>query len=202
MGVALLIFLVFFPIAMGVAAFPLGRRDKDLRDWFVIAVTGVELAAAGALLLFQGTEAALAEVCGFGLHFQASAFGTLLAIIAAFLWLMTALPSREYFLHAESRNRYYMFYLMTLGALMGVFLSADLYTTFVFFEIMSFTSYVWVAQNETPEALRAANTYLAVAVIGGMTLLVGLFLLYDLLGTLEIGALAGLARQLEERRMA
>ena len=56
MGVALLIFLVFFPIAMGVAAFPLGRRDKDLRDWFVIAVTGVELAAAGALLLFQGTE--------------------------------------------------------------------------------------------------------------------------------------------------
>ena len=189
MGVALLIFLVFFPIAMGVAAFPLGRRDKDLRDWFVIAVTGVELAAAGALLLFQGTEAALAEVCGFGLHFQASAFGTLLAIIAAFLWLMTALPSREYFLHAESRNRYYMFYLMTLGALMGVFLSADLYTTFVFFEIMSFTSYVWVVQNETPQAIRAAETYLAVAVIGGLTLLMGLFLLWSLLGTLRLDAL-------------
>ena len=78
MGAALLIFLVFFPIAMGVAAFPLGRRDKDLRDWFVIAVTGVELAAAGALLIFQGTEAALAEVCGFGLHFQASALAGVL----------------------------------------------------------------------------------------------------------------------------
>ena len=200
MGAALLIFLVFFPIAMGVAAFPLGRRDKDLRDWFVIAVTGVELAAAGALLLFQGTEAALAEVCGFGLHFQASAFGTLLAIIAAFLWLMTALPSREYFLHAESRNRYYMFYLMTLGALMGVFLSADLYTTFVFFEIMSFTSYVWVVQNETPQAIRAAETYLAVAVIGGLTLLMGLFLLWSLLGTLRLDALYDAAAALPEEK--
>ena len=83
---------------------------------------------------------------------------------------------------------------------MGVFLAADLITLFVFFEMMSFTSYVWVAQNETPEALRAANTYLAVAVIGGMTLLVGLFLLYDLLGTLEIGALAGLAAALPEEK--
>ena len=44
---------------------------------------------------------------------------------------------------------------------------------------MSFTSYVWVVQNETPQAIRAAETYLAVAVIGGLTLLMGLFLLWS-----------------------
>ena len=41
---------------------------------------------------------------------------------------------------------------MTLGATMGVFLSADLFTTFIFFEVMSFTSFVAVIQTEEPEA--------------------------------------------------
>ena len=40
---------------------------------------------------------------------------------------------------------------------MGVFLAADLFTLFVFFEMMSFTSYVWVVQNETEEARQAGH---------------------------------------------
>ena len=62
---------------------------------------------------------------------------------------MTGLNSPAYFAHAEGCNRYYCFWLLTQGALMGVFLAADLFTLFVFFEMMSFTSYVWVVQNET-----------------------------------------------------
>lgn len=70
------------------------------------------------------------------------------------MWMMTTILSREYFTHHENRNRFYLFLLMTLGATMGVFLSADLFTTFIFFEIMSFTSYVWVAQEENEPSLR------------------------------------------------
>ena len=83
---------------------------------------------------------------------------------------------------------------------MGVFLSADLFTTFVFFEIMSFTSYVWVAQEETEQALRAAQTYLAVAVTGGMVLLMGVFLTYHVLGTGKISELAAAAAAWRPRR--
>ena len=68
---------------------------------------------------------------------------------------------------------------------MGVFLAADLFTLFVFFEMMSFTSYVWVVQNETEEARQAGQTYLAVAVIGGMALLAGLLLGPAMLGVLQ-----------------
>ena len=83
---------------------------------------------------------------------------------------------------------------------MGVFLAADLFTLFVFFEMMSFTSYVWVAQNETEEALRAGQTYLAVAVIGGMALLAGLILLKHLLGTLAFDAMADAVAACPRRR--
>ena len=74
-------------------------------------------------------------------------------------------------------------------ATLGVFLSADLFTLFIFFELMSLSSYVWVAQEETEEALTIGVMYLAVAVIGGMVLLMGLFLLNQAVGTLKIDEL-------------
>lgn len=59
--------------------------------------------------------------------------------------------------------------------------------------MMSFTSYVWVVHDEKPESLRAGATYLAVAVIGGLVMLMGIFLLYDAAGTLFFADLAGMS---------
>ncbi len=196
MGKILIVCLILLPMAAAPAVFPLRRRDRARRNLYVQLVPMAVLAAALGLLAFPDAQLALPGVCGLGVTFAAGSLRSLLVVTAAFLWAMTGLSCPAYFAEAERCNRFYLFWFLTLGALMGVFLAADLYTLFIFFEIMSFTSYVWVAQNETKEALRAADTYLAVAVIGGMTLLAGLFLLYDLLGTLEISRLAELAAAL------
>ena len=79
--------------------------------------------------------------------------------------------------------------LLTMFATLGVFLAKDLFTMFIFFEVMSLSSYVWVVQEETEEALKVGVTYLTIAVIGGMVMLMGLFLLNHALGTLEIAEL-------------
>lgn len=121
---------------------------------------------------------ALPGVCGFGLHFVLDGFRMIYGCIAAFMWLMAVLLSGEYFRGHEHVSRFCLFMFWTLGATMGVFLSADLFTLFLFFEIMSFTSYVWVAQEENRPSLKAAETYLAVAVTGGLVMLMGIFLVY------------------------
>lgn len=192
----LMLFLILFPMAASVAVFPLRKRSREYRNRFVQAVPMVELAAAALLLFLPDAALELPGICGLGLQLAAGNLGRLLILTAAFLWAMTGLNCPSYFASAEGCNRFYLFWLLTLGALMGVFLAADLFTLFVFFEMMSFTSYVWVAQNETKEALRAGETYLAVAVIGGMALLAGLLLLYHLFGTLEIARLQTLAASL------
>ena len=104
-------------------------------------------------------------ICGQGLHFQINGFSLVYLCIAVLMWVVSGIFSLEYMAHYERRKRYYWFFWVTLAAIAGVFLSADFYTTFIFFEIMSFTSYVWVAFDEKKESLRAAETYLAVAVI-------------------------------------
>lgn len=125
-----------------------------------------------------------------GLSFAADGFHAGYAMITAFMWLMTSLFSLEYFSHEpEHLRRYWFFNLFTLGAAEGVMLAADLMTAFIFFEILSFTSFVWVIHEETPDAVRAAYTYLFIAVIGGLVLFMGLLLLQHGTGTLSYAGL-------------
>lgn len=201
----MLAFLVFFPFATGLGAYFCGKKCHVAavgavgvefagvlylawafgRQWEMMCLEpGVPLASREPLF-----SCVLPEICGFGLHFCMDGFRLVYGCVAAFMWLMAAVFSGEYFKRHDHVNRFYLFLLWTLGATMGVFLSADLYTTFLFFELMSFTSYVWVAQEENRPSLRAAATYLAVAVTGGLVMLMGIFLLYHHLGTLVIGEL-------------
>lgn len=205
-GNIVLALLVFYPFIGGLLVWLLGRKNEMLRDYGADFVSISEFAAA-LLLLFvyagkgSGTLAScyVSELCGFGLSFTLDGFRLVYGVIACLMWMMAVVFSREYMAHHENKNRYYLFLLLTLGATMGVFLSADLFTTFIFFEIMSFTSYVWVAQEEDAAALRAAATYLGVAVIGGLVLLMGLFLLYHELGTLEISGLLEASRACQNK---
>lgn len=203
---------VFYPMGAALVSYVIGRYSKRARDYFADFVvvsefalvlylalsylmTGRYVSALDPLTPVPGAEFGrsvgilryqIPGFAGMGLHFMLDGFRSVYAVVAALMWMMTTVFSKEYFQHYHNRNRYYLFLLLTLGATMGVFLSEDLYTTFIFFEMMSFTSYAWVAHDEKKESLRAAETYLAVAVIGGMMTLTGLFLLYHELGTLRI----------------
>ena len=191
MTIAVLIYLmVFMPMAGAFVSYLIGRKSKKARDYFVSGLTIIEFILAVLLVTadagHEGTYVYVPEICGMGLSFTVDGFRVLYAAIACFMWMCTSVFSQEYFAHYRNRNRYFLFQLLTLGATTGIFLSGDLYTTFIFFEIMSISSYVWVAHDETAPSMRAAATYLAVAIIGGLTLLMGLFLLYTQTGTLVI----------------
>lgn len=182
-------FTVFFPMISAVICYLAGRKSKNIRDYFADVATGAEFIVFLILLVFvtggENVSLNISKICGMGLCFTLDGFRALYGSIAAFMWFISTLFSRQYLQTYRNRNRYYFFLLLTLGAVSGIFLSADFYTTFIFFEIMSFTSYVWVAQDEKKESLRAAQTYLGIAVIGGLVMLMGIFLLYQVTGTLR-----------------
>ena len=196
----LLLLLAALPMACGPVSYLIGRVQERARDRFVLLVSGLELLLVLAVLTRpEALQLRLDGLCGLGLSLTSGGFHSLMALLTASGWLAASILSREYMAHEQNRNRYYLFWLLTLGAVMGVFLSADLFTTFVFFELMSFTSYVMVVQTEEREALRAGETYLAVAVIGGLVTLSGLFVLYFYLGTLEFSQLAAAAAALPDQ---
>ncbi|MDD4843100.1 MAG: proton-conducting transporter membrane subunit [Anaerotignum sp.] len=191
--------LVFFPMVGAILVYLIGRKNKEARNNWACVVTFLTL--LGAVLLFgKHASFSIPGFCGLGLNFDGDELRVVMAILASFIWFMTTVFSKEYFALYRNRNRYYFFLLMTLGAILGVFLSADLYTTFIFFEIMSFTSFVLVIHDESEAAIRAAQTYLGIAVIGGLVTLTGLFMMYHMAGTLNIDALAKFVAIQEDKR--
>ena len=186
-------FLVFWPMLGALCCYLIGRVNKTWRDYCANIFTAVELLTAISLFTAVQAQGSLTfTLVPFGhdrLFFQMDGFRYIYGVITSLMWMCTTIFSREYFAHYRNRNRYYFFMLITLGATMGVFLSGDLLTTFTFFEVMSFTSYVMVIHDEKPGAQRAAQTYMAVAVIGGLVMLMGLFILNQTVGTLEIDLL-------------
>ncbi len=180
---------------IGAAVCPLaGKKSGAARDLLLRLFTLAELALAGWLFyrVWNGEEIFLyfPSMLGLGLWFYVDFFRALYALLACFMWALACQLSKEYFAgHGKSMGRYACFTLITLCGVVGVFFSDDLYTTFVFFEIMSIASYPWVAHEETPGAMRAAQTYLGVSVACGMVTLMGMLLTWREIGSLTFDAL-------------
>ena len=200
MQTLILPFLILFPKACGGIGYIIGNKKEEIRDYFLWIVTAMVLAST---LLLRGEYKFLAEgFSALSISLQWGGLHSVLAVMTAFVWLVIMVVSKTYLKEHQNKNRYYFFIMMTLGAVMGVFLSADLYTTFLFFEIMSFTSYILIIHTNTKENFYAAYTYLAFAVIGGLVTLTGIFLLYNITGTLVFSELKEALVTLENKNMA
>lgn len=198
---------VSFPFVMCVVFWLICRsksKGKKAAALIMIFATAVELIAALSLMYFDlhGMSSGIYEVAGvsgLGLHFMYTGFRGVFGVATAFAWFVTALFSYTFMKNDTNVIRYDIFNLLTLGATMGIFYAADLFTLFFFFELMSFTSFLWVAHRQTRASLYAAGTYLGIAIAGGMAILMGLFIVYERLGTLYFDEMYGHAVELMER---
>ncbi|MDR1193990.1 MAG: complex I subunit 5 family protein, partial [Peptococcaceae bacterium] len=198
-----LLFFILWPMAAAGIGCGLGRRDRRAGDYFAVCAALAELAAAVRLLYIARRSGALVfawrDLGGLGISLRLAGPGGVYCAIAAFMWWLSLTMSRDYFRHYRHHGRYYFFTLFTLGALAGVFLAADLGTAYIFFEIMSLSSFVMVIHNEDPAAIEAAYLYLFVALICGLAMLLGIQLLGGVTGTLDFAELRVVCGAMPER---
>ncbi|WP_226366006.1 monovalent cation/H+ antiporter subunit D family protein [Pseudonocardia sp. ICBG162] len=83
--------------------------------------------------------------------------------------------------------------LLLLAGVHGAYLTADLFSLFVFVEVMLVPSYVLIATGRGPERIAASRLYLTVNLLASTVFLAGLGLVYGVAGTVQLGDLAGRA---------
>lgn len=91
-------------------------------------------------------------------------------------------------------SKHYLFYatyLLCMTGLMGMCITGDLFNVFVFLEISSLSSYALISLGKTRRAPLAALQYLILGTIGATFLLIGIGLLYQMTGTLNMADIAG-----------
>jgi hydrogenase-4 component B len=152
-GNILLLVLVLLPV-LGAAFLPLfGRDDRAGRR--LAAVTAALETALFLFLLFSPGEPAFyaAGVGGLGLHFTLDGCRRIWAAAAVLLWDLSLLYAGPYFArHPGRTGRYRFFTLGIWGAVVGLFLAADFFTLFLFFELLDDTGDVVIRVDfRTPQ---------------------------------------------------
>lgn len=189
----LILGLIIIPMLSGIISWMIGRKSETYRDCFNVFITLSIFILVCLLYKYVSVhemDLQVAYIMGTGLNLKLDMFRYIFVWITSLIWFITTIYSTQYLIKYKNRNRYYCFFMMTLGSTIGVFLSENLINLFTFFEIMSFTSYILVIHDEDEYAHSAGFTYISMAIVGGLILLLGLFLAYDLYGTVEISSLA------------
>jgi len=138
-------------------------------------------------------------VPGVQIAFEVEPLGMLFALVAAFLWPITSLYAIGYMRghHEENQSRFFFFFAVAIAGALGVAFSANLFTLFAFYEVLTLCTFPLVTHHQTEEAKKAGRIYLGIL----LTTSVGFQLLaiiwtWQLAGTVDFtdgGILAGTA---------
>ena len=186
---ALPLLVIASSLVTGLAIFFLPEERVRLRSTLNIAAALIKLALVAAMLwgVANGREyeVRFALLPGIDLMLRADAMAMLFVTLSALLWLLTTIYAIGYLEGSPHRSRFFGFFSLCVTATMGIALAGNLLTFFLFYELLTLSTYPLVAHRGTAKALRAANVYLIYTLAGGAVLLVGVVWLYSLLGNVD-----------------
>jgi len=164
-----MLFLIVLTPFIGAGLIVVTGNRPNLRETISVA-TGLLLLAEVASLVpdvLAGETPGLLlaiPVPGVPLALQVEPLGLLFALIASSLWIVTTIYAIGYMRghHEIHQTRFYAFFAIAIGATMGIALAQNLFTLFLFYELLTISTYPLVTHAGTPEARRGGRVYLGV----------------------------------------
>jgi multicomponent Na+:H+ antiporter subunit D len=178
---------------LGSVLIGLAGRWPNLRETITM-VTSISLFAAVIRVLIglnEGEEIGVELVTvmsGLGIAFNTEPLSILFAMIASGLWIVTSIYSIGYMRgnHEVNQTRFYVCFAIALFGAMGVAFSANLLTLFIFYEVLTLSTYPLVAHKGDAKAKAGARTYLIVLLTTSIVfLLPAIVWTYAVAGTLD-----------------
>ena len=179
--------IVALPLLGGALALPLRRLGERGRVVVLGALCGAAL--LGVLALIPGALAGDVRAVSLvyfapqvELYLRVDAMGALFAATVAMLFTLALVYSAGYLRRDGRETRYYAFFMLSLGWMLGVAFAGNLITLLVFYELFSILVYPLVVHEETPEAIRAGTKYIVYILVGGSLILLGVIFAFYLAG--------------------
>jgi len=135
---------------------------------------------------FEGVEMQLHTVelfPGVGISFNVEPLGVLFALVASFLWIITTIYAIGYMRgHNEKhQTRFFTYFAIAISSVMAICFSGNLLTLFIFYEILTLSTYPLVTHAGTDAAKQGGRIYLGILLGTSIA-----FLLFAVLGTYSL----------------
>ncbi len=174
---------LFLPVLTGFITGCL-KQDK-LRNSVVLISLLMQVLVVLMLIMHPVSEFELLRFTdSIALVFGVDVISMIFLLLISVLWLMAAIYSFEYMKHEDHRPRYYLFYMLTLAALMGLSMAKNLVTMYLCYEMMTLLSVPLVLHTQSKEAISAGLKYLGYSVFGAGLGLLGIFFINHFAATL------------------
>ena len=191
--------LLPFLCAMGIAV--TGRRP-NLREAVTVVGSiltfGTVFSLAGPVMDGERPALLIHQVLpGLTLAFEVEPLGMLYALVASGLWIPTGLYAIGYCRghDEENQTRFFACFALAIGAALGIAMAANLFTLFLFYELLTLSTYPLVTHYGNAEARSAGRTYLGILLSTSVGfLLLAIVWTWQATGTLDFrpgGILAG-----------
>jgi len=182
----------------------LSARTPNVREaWtLLIALTKFLLVASMVPAVLKGVSYTftIADVLpGVPLELRVDAMGVFFALVASFLWILTSIYSIGYMrsLKEHDQTRYFASFAVAISATIGVAFAGNLLTLYLFYEVLSLSTYPLVTHEQNLEARASGRKYLTYILGTSIGLaLPAMLVTYAVAGTLDFrsgGILAGVA---------
>ena len=145
------------------------------RNILFVEALGVTLVCAAAAAVLNTGMAGAVDMGLFAFRLGADRVSHLFAVLFAAMFLCAGVFSLEYNRHDRKQGRFNAFFLLTLGAMMGLSYSQNLFTFYFFYECMTLLSMPLVFHEGTKESMDAALKYLGYSLFGAALVLFGFF---------------------------
>ncbi|MFH1759909.1 MAG: proton-conducting transporter membrane subunit, partial [bacterium] len=169
-----------------------GQKHKNLREFWTIAAAVAKFIIVVSMipLILDGKkiECNIIDICqGVSLKFSIDALGMTFAILGSGLWIAVSIYSIGYMrtLKEHAQTRFFFCFALAIFGAVGIAFSANLFTLFVFYEILTVSTFPLVAHKETPEAKAGGRKYLSYLLPGAAFGLFSIIFAYSLTGTLD-----------------
>ena len=173
----LLILPVILPVLAGLAAWRI--RNRTARCALTSCALIVNAILTAAAVTAGSAELVLWQITpDVSVFFSVDSVSKLFALLISCMWAVVGIYSFDYMRHEEHEERFYLFYLVSLGVLIGLSFSGNLVTMYMFYELMTLMTLPLVVHEMTKEAVAAGIKYLLYSVFGASLALLGIFFFY------------------------
>lgn len=177
---------VLLPIVTGAAVLIFRNRfHRRSREMLVMAMSGLTSLVTLALVCLRPeplTALRLSEQLHLSFHLDG--LGVVFAVILAVLWPIADLYSAEYMRHEHGENRFFGFFTMTYGVVLGIAFAANAFTLYLFYELMTLCTLPLVMHEMDPQGRAAGKMYLLYSMSGAAFAFISLVFLSHY-GTLD-----------------
>jgi len=159
---------LFIPL-IGAIGVSISGASQNVRDGITLATAGILFVNVMSILVAVWSGASpeislISSLPGLDVALKVEPLGMIFACVASTLWIVNSIYSFGYMRgnREQKQTRFYVCFAVAISAAMGVAFSGNLLTLFIFYEVLSLSTYPLVTHKGNADALKGGRIYLGI----------------------------------------